>query len=56
MVTSGLVYAGGKELRENWPISGGIEAGTTKHEGTGVLEPEEGSLIPHRLKVGLGDY
>ena len=46
--------SGEKELRRNWPVEEGLTAGTQKQEGReSNLVPEEASLVPARLKVGL---
>ena len=46
--------SGEKELKRDWPHETGLIAGTTKQEGRKPnLEPEEGSLVPERKKVGL---
>ena len=43
-----------KEVKRKWPVTSGLIAGTTKQEGRKYnLIPEQGSLVPRRLKIGL---
>lgn len=54
MVEVGTGGSKSKYIRRNYPVEEGLTAGTTKQEGkTMNLVPEESSLIPDRLKVGL---
>jgi len=54
MVTLGTGTAGTRFLNRNYPITEGLEAGTTKQEGTKTnLDVEEQNLIPERERVGL---
>lgn len=48
---------GEKELKRNWPHEEGLTAGTQKQEGRqSNLVPEEGSLVPRRLKEGFDKH
>jgi len=44
-----------KEIKTKWPVEEGTDFGTTKQTGDKYLHPQLGSLVPRRLKVGLGD-
>jgi len=44
-----------KALKRNWPNEEGLEAGTNTQEGRTTNLVPENSLIPKRLKVGLGE-
>ena len=45
---------GEKEIRRRYPVEEGLTAGTQKQEGRiSNLVPQEISLVPRRLKVGL---
>lgn len=53
MVIVGTGTSGSKYLNTNWPIDEGLDAGTTKQEGTiSNLIPEK-SLVSEKEKVGL---
>ena len=42
-----------KELKTEWPVVTGLDA-DSKHEGREVnLQPEEGSLVDRRYKLGI---
>lgn len=55
MVEVGTGKAGSRFLKRDWPIEEGLEAGTTKQEGTkSDLEPEEESQIEDINNGGTG--
>lgn len=54
VVVGDAASSGEKELKTKYPVTEGTTAGTTKQTGKKMdLEPEEKSLVPERLKVGL---
>lgn len=54
MVLVGTGTSGTRFLKTNWPITEGLDAGTTKQEGTtGRLDVEEENLISQNEMVGL---
>lgn len=55
MVEVGTGTKGTRFIARDYPVEEGLEAGTTKQEGTKArLEAEQGSFIPQRKKQGLG--
>lgn len=54
MVEVGTGTKSEKYLKRNWPNESGLQAGTEKQEGRQMnLVPEQGSLVPRRLKEGI---
>ena len=47
VVTSDAATSGDKELKTDWPITEGLELGTTKLREKGALEAEEEDLTEH---------
>jgi len=44
-----------KEVKTKWPVEIGTTAATTKQVGKKYLHPTDGTLVPKRLRVGIGD-
>ena len=44
---------GEKELKTEWPLEDGLDAGTTRKRQDYYLIPEEKSLIPERTTKGI---
>lgn len=53
MVVVGTGTAGSRFLKRNWPIEEGLEAGTTKQEGTKSKIDIENSLITEKERTGI---
>ena len=56
MVEVGTATHNEKEVKKNWPVTEGLEAGTEKQTGRIMtLIPLEGSNVAKRFKVGIDD-
>ena len=53
MVVVGTGGSGSRFLKRNWPITRGLEAGTTKQEGDIESLIPQVDLIPETEKVGI---
>ena len=54
MVIVGTATHNEKEIKRDWPIEEGLEAGSQKQEGREMnLVPQQGSNVARRFKVGI---
>jgi hypothetical protein len=53
MVVVGTGSHASRFIKRNWPITEGLDAGTTKQEGTQTLLIPENSNLTEKDKVGL---
>jgi len=48
------VETGRKELKTDWPVTEGLTGKTEKQTGRNTQLTPEDSVVPKRLKVGIG--